>query len=351
MTSRRRLIKSVVLASLFPLCFGRAKAADFLESLEFETPVSVILPNKSSLPPPGQQRQQYQKRLCLAVQDFISEHYSGSILPVWGQPYDQVAMDKRLVNILHWIVLAVERQAETYSVDPSWIIAQIMAESFFYEFAVSEQFAVGICQFIRPTARKYGMTCPESTSLEPAEIRAYDKAGELERLKSLQRRKRQLGRENRDLFRNREALLKSCLAALAKGESMPNAGRWLQALKEMEALERSIGQARTNYMDFLKANYAGRSIFNRSDLAFLVRFDERVTYKKPILAMVTMMAEHLRVRNGNLLAATAGYNAGLPTTSSTFRIYKDYGGIPAIEETVKYLNLIVVNHHEIIKRL
>ena len=65
-----------------------------------------------------------------------------------------------------------------------------------------------------------------------------------------------------------------------------------------------------------------------------------------------MMAENLRSRSGNILAATAGYNAGLGNTDyAKAGIYEPYGRIPNFAETVDYVSKILVNHHEIARRM
>ena len=100
----------------------------------------------------------------------------------------------------------------------------------------------------------------------------------------------------------------------------------------------------------VRANLRGRDIFNDSDAIFLRGFDDRVLYRKTIPAMVKMMAGHLRSRNGNILAAAAGYNAGLSRTAS-WGLYKPFGRIPDISETAGYISKILVNHFAITKRL
>jgi soluble lytic murein transglycosylase-like protein len=101
----------------------------------------------------------------------------------------------------------------------------------------------------------------------------------------------------------------------------------------------------------LQANYENRSIFNDQDVRFFYRFDQRVTYRKPIQGMIQIMAENLRARSGNILAATAAYNAGLSQTYTGRSGYQPFGRIPPFQETVAYLSRIVVNHHEIAKRI
>jgi soluble lytic murein transglycosylase-like protein len=146
-------------------------------------------------------------------------------------------------------------------------------------------------------------------------------------------------------------VLRQALEAADRGERMTRARAYLQALDEADRLYQAIGQARDNYRGFLQANFEGRSIFNRNDLRFLSDFDERVLYAKPISAMTRIMARHLKARNGNILAATAGYNAGLGRTRYRSRIYDRYGRIPAIEETVNYVSRILIKHHELLQRL
>ena len=70
----------------------------------------------------------------------------------------------------------------------------------------------------------------------------------------------------------------------------------------------------------------------------------RMSSQKPL-------AENLRARGGNLLAATAAYNAGLSRTYTSRSGYEPYGQMPPFRETVAYLSRIVVNHHEIARRM
>jgi hypothetical protein len=260
-------------------------------------------------------------------------------------------MEKRIINIVYWIVKGVEKNRHIYPVDPAWIGAQMMAESFFYEFAVSWAFAVGICQFIPRTARHYGLITADSTKLDPSLIQQADLANELDKFYALSKKRRHLIRKNRKLFINPEKYLRETLMALTQQKTIEHAQLSLDTLDKVNDLKEKASKARSNYQRFLKANFEGKSIFRGNDLHFLNQFDQRVTYRKPIYAMVQMMAEHLRARKGNILAATAGYNAGLSSTASNEHIYSRYGQIPPYRETTKYLSRIVVNHHEIVKRL
>ena len=63
--------------------------------------------------------------------------------------------------------------------------------------------------------------------------------------------------------------------------------------------------------------------------------------------MVKMLANALRVRNGNILSASAAYNAGLSKTWTKQPIYQRYGFIPAYAETSRYVSKVVANYEEI----
>lgn len=173
----------------------------------------------------------------------------------------------------------------------------------------------------------------------------------MNQLQELQKQRKELIDSDPVLFRDPGSKLKEVLKVLAAGGGNLDPELDLSRLEQLESLDKQIAEARSEYRMFLQANYEDRSIFDSRDVQFLYRFDQRVTYKKPIQGMVQIMAENLRARNGNLLAATAAYNAGLSRTYTKRAGYEPFGQMPPFRETVAYLSRIVVNHHEIGQRM
>jgi soluble lytic murein transglycosylase-like protein len=316
----------------------------------FDSPINVIIPLRYAPPTEGAGLKDYQFALVRAVLEFVEKSYPDRPLPLWDKYFAEVDLEKRVTNIVYWVLQAVRSNLITYPVDPAWIMAQILAESCFNEFAISSAFAVGICQFIGNTARSYGMLCagdrPEHAAL-PYRLPEY--VGKLDLYNDLRSRRRALLKEAYG-GKSADDLLRDVLAGLARGAPRPDAGRILDSLAQADALNEEAKIARLLYKQYLQANFEGRSIFNDRDLAFLQTFDERVTYKKPIFGMVQMMAKALRARSGNIIAAAAGYNAGLGNTHES-GLYEPYGVLPNIGETVTYVSHIFINHHEIAKRM
>ncbi len=345
---RREFIKTGVAAALAMTLPGLWPAATQAATSTGErgTPIRIIVPRDYT--PPSDSGYAY--RLGRAVLDFVQDHYGRGKLPIWGRPLAEVDLEKRVVNIVHWVLEGVREHRKVHPVDPAWVMAQIMAESFFHEFAVSPALAVGVCQFVAPTARSYDMkVAGEDPGHHALPYARTEGAGMLGVYYELRQKRLELNRENRRFLNNREQL-KQALEALVKGRSVPEAAQHLAYLAEAEKVQQDMDRARQGYRDYLRANFAGRSIFNPADVGFLVGFDERVTYKKPVTAMVHMLAGGLRARNGNILAAAAGYNAGLSSTIAP-GLYKPFGRIPSYEETVTYISRVVVNHHAITRRL
>jgi len=272
-------------------------------------------------------------------------------MPVWERPPQDVDLETRISNIAYWVLHFVRRYADIHFVDPSWMMALIMEESFFYEYALSSVFAAGICQFTMQTADGFGMVSPDTREIDDSRLSQPEKAAALDRMREFKERRNALKNAHKSLFYNKDELLKESLRRHARGESLAGSESMLNALQEKESLDQSVQTARNEYREFLRSNYEGKNIFNQSDLNFFLQFDERVTYKKPIDAMVKMFARYLRARNGNFLVATAGYNAGLSRTYYSYAVYEPYGRIPNYDQTISYVSKIVVNHHEIVQRL
>jgi len=349
--TRRTAAKAMAAAALAPL-FGLAGSAPAPAAPAAVSPINVILPETYDPGLAGESGRVMAARLGRAVMDTIETHYKGRTLPVWHKDYASVDLEKRVMNICHWITQSVEAHRDTYPLDPAWIAAQIMTESFFYEYAVSHALAVGICQFITPTAKEFSMVCagtrPEHAKAPYSEPQW---AAELERYYERREAWKKARRKRDKIAGDEEAFLKLALEKGLEGQAAPGAADYLAACKEVAALEEEVDQARTRFSDYLEANFAGRSIFEDKDVAFFKAFDERVLYKKPVDAMVLMLARFVRARGGNILTAAAGYHSGLSNTRDDSGQYERYGRIPGFDSTVSYVSRILVNHHEIAIRL
>jgi len=346
--NKRNFLKIAALSPLLPI---GSKFQLEPEKVESSTPINIIIP-KDYVPSIDKDSQ---LRLKNATLKHLEENYGDVNLTFWNKKPSEIDLEKRIENIIYWMVLAIENSRKIYPIDPAWVIAQIMAESFFYEFAISNDLAVGICQFIPNTAKSYDIIYAGSMPQHkqtPYLLPEYaNKVNEFYRLRN---QKRSYMRNNRptDLF-----TLEETLEILAQNtisdETIVSSQQQLDYLSKLEEFDEQISLVKIQYKEYLEANIKNteenKDIFQETD--FFVSFDERFTYKKPIFAMIDMLTKGLRARNGNILTAAAGYNAGLRSTYFNENVHKSYGKIPAFEETTIYLSRIIGNHHEIVKRM
>jgi hypothetical protein len=309
--------------------------------------VNVVIPRNYN-PMAGTSRQALRSKLSKATLGFVHKAYRGRTMPIWGKRPNAVDLEKRVYNLTYWVLRGIEEHGRIYPVDPAWVMAQMLAESFFYEFAISWAFAVGPCQFIPETAKRYGMRVAGGSPKASLKFAKAELAGRHGDYVALRQEWRALRNKNRR-FRDDE-VVGELIQAVIEGRDVRDAEAYLAYQQDLARLDSELDQARDDYTEYLKANFEGRDIFRKADITFLRSFDERVTYKKPCSAMVKMLAQGLKARNGNMLAAAAAYNAGLGRTSAP-GCYQPYGRIPAIEETVTYISRIVVNHHEIVRHM
>ncbi len=338
--SKRHLLKTLLFASALPVTMSRDAAA-----ATCQTPVSIIIPSHYR----PQLDTDIQYRLVRATLGYLEEHYRGVTLQHWNKRFEDIDFEKRLVNILLWVIRGIQHHQQIYPLDPAWVLAQIMAESLFYEFAISDALAVGLCQFIVPTARAYNMQVAGSQPAHhTSSFRLSAYAGKAKEYYALRRAKKtyRKHRTPTNLLSLEDALL---IITQDQTEASKEIARQnLQYRHKLQEFDQGIAAAKEQYKTYLHKNIQDKDLFKNTD--FLRAFDERFTYRKPIFAMVKMLATFLRARNGNILAATAGYNAGLSRTRDA-GVYKAYGKIPTIGETATYVSRTLINHYEIVQRL
>lgn len=312
-----------------------------------DVPVNIVIP-ESYRP---RTDDAFAGSLKRAVLDMLQTHYSTQNMPVWRKPFHQIDLEVRVHWIIQWMMAALRQHQRVYPVDPVLILAMIMKESYFYEYAVSVSLAVGICQFVQPTAQEYQMLCAGTLPEHGRPpYRMVDYASKNAEYYQIRRDRREFYRTSRP---KRRFDFNEMLAIIANNESdryARDARIYKDYIERLDEFDRRRSEARDQFRDYLTANVAHRNLFDRNDLNFILGFDERFTYKKPLSGMVLMMARHLRARNGNVLPAVVGYNAGLSTTQDIGR-FEPYGKIPHIEQSTEYISHVLVNHHEISRRL
>ncbi|MCP4414631.1 MAG: transglycosylase SLT domain-containing protein [Gammaproteobacteria bacterium] len=333
--SRRKLLQNIVLAGITVPIEFQARTLDFLAN------------NNTNIALNGTQR----FKLVQSVLDVLETYYKGMTLQFWELPFEKIAFEKRITNIVYWVNLATSQSQWQYAVDPVWVIAQIMAESLFCEFTVSKSMAAGICQIMPDTAvKEFKMVIAGSKkSHHQAPYQKPELAASLSRYKQLLKEKYAFSRKSKvkATFTLDKALQWLAEEKPGKQEALQQ----LQRIKTLRDYDKRIDSAKTDYLDFITTNIrvlGERDIFKHEE--FFTGFDERFSYKKPIFAMVSMLSNALRVRSGNILAATAAYNAGLSRTWTNEVLYTKYGKFPNFDETSHYLSRIVANYEEISKR-
>lgn len=314
------------------------------------SPINVFVPDKY-LPPIGTNDSDFPFRFVRATLDFLEVGFRGQNIPIWYKPFEQIDFEKRISNIVYWIMLGLQNYQGIHPVDPVWVLAQIMHESYFCEFSVSKSLAVGICQFVTRTAHEHDMLCAgDRNEHASAPYKRPELALKEKEYYELRRQKSNYLRANHLRDDLTFDMLMEWIAAGKAGELKSDADKYINQQNALKDFDAQIDRARDDYITYMRANLEERDIFDENDLQFLLEFDERATYKKPVFGMIQMLARALRARSGYIIAAAAGYNAGLSTTQAE-GVFKPYGKIPNFEETVTYLSRVFVLHYEICKRL
>jgi len=352
--SRRQFSKELIGLAGAALAIGETPlhAKEMPSQTEGMPSVNFIVP-RDYIPPANKTKNpHYSGALCRAALDFLEQNYKGKSVPVWYRKYETIDFEIRIQNIIYWIMKGVALHQKIYPVDPAWILAQIMQESFFCEFTVSKALAVGVCQFVNATASEYGMLSAGDRAVHASsKYKKSEFAGAIKEYHQLRRNRRRFLRKNRSSLKVKpEDLMQSIFEGNQSEALLVKAKKYVALKRQSAEFDQKIDNARDNYRSFLLENLKGRDIFNKNDLDFIVQFDERLTYKKPVLSMIKMIARALRARNGNIVTAAAGYNAGLSTTIAQ-GVFKPYGTLPNYNETATYISRVLVFYHELNRRM
>ena len=342
---RRKFLKyGGILAAGFSTVPGAAKPqSEQLPKLQFLVPIDYR--------PPSPDDAAYRRRLVRATLQYIEYFADGENISQWNKPFAEIDFEKRLDRMVSELTQALATVAK-HPMDPVWLLAQIFIESRFYEFAISSSLAFGPCQFVMSTANLYGLGCagnraatvPESGIREQTElvelVDRYEEAASL--LKDFRRSNSRLQKlQVADIF---ERLVDGDPGLKTLAEE------YLEYEKKEESLKLNVTDARNRYVESVLDRVRERDIFNPADLRFLEAFDQRFTYRS-LTAMVAYMGDELSKFNGNVVAATASYNAGRSAAMDRKHPFLRYGRIPGNEETSLYVSRIMNSFSEISHRM
>jgi len=200
-------------------------------------------------------------------------------------------------------IIQKELQRAQLQLDPRFVLALVRAESDFDRLAISSRGAAGPCQIMPDVAQELG-------------LRAYMSFNLLEA-----RRERR-----RALSLRRKALAElACIDA----RNPPKRNRQLAERVRRLWEEASLHDRRA------------RKLFERyrSELLAYLGEDERFQIPKALRACVRLLAQIQRAVGDDLRMIAAAYNAGLT------RVLKE-GGIPFMEETVRFQNRVMRYYRE-----
>ncbi len=280
------------------------------------------------------------RRLASAVLEFLLEsHPPGMTLSQWDlNPRDMPFLQEHLERIVAHAFEGIRDNLEVYPVDPVLVLSLLYNESRFRPTVVSPAGAVGIAQFMPETALEYGLTPLGRHYL-------------WERFRDLQRERRDAGAKRIEAFLERfgvasfspEAVIDR---ALASGD--------LTILREFVAMnvpDEEVEEARRAYTAALERDFAAHDFFG-DGAAALRETDARVGYGA-VEKCVTYLARRLEENHGMITSAVAAYNAGpdaVRVRNPQSVLYR-FGEVPALAETVRYVQRILAVYSDIKFRL
>lgn len=275
-----------------------------------------------------------------AVLEFLLDsHPPGMTLSHWDlNPRDMPFLQGHIGKIVTHVFDGIRDNRELHPVDPVLVLSLLYNESRFAPTVVSPAGAVGMAQFMPDTALEYG--------LEPLG-RHYL----WERFRDLQRARREAVTKRIEAFKSRFGVAgfdaRAVIdRAVATGD--------LEILREFVAInvpDEEVEAARRAYTAALKQDFASHDFF-AGGAAALQATDARVGYGA-IGKCVTYLARRLRENDGMVTSAVAAYNAGpeaVRVRNPQSVLYR-FGEMPALAETVRYVQRILAVYSDIRARL
>lgn len=343
--NRREFLKcgGVVAAGLSSMPFTAKAQSEQRTKLQFLVPADYR--------PPSPDDVAYRRRLIRATLDYIEYFAEGENIAQWSRPFAEIDFEKRLDQMVAVLTQALATVSK-YPLNPVWLIAQIFKESRFYEFAISSALAFGPCQFVMSTANHYGLGCAGNRAATVPESGIREQAELVELLDRYEEAKRLLNDYRRRTRRFQNLRVAYVFERLVSGDPglQRLAEEYLEFEEREESLRRDVTEAKARYVESVLDRVRDRDILNPADTRFLETFDQRFTYRS-LTAMVAYMGEELAKFNGNIVAATASYNAGRSAAMDRKHPFLRYGRIPGNEETSLYVSRIMNSFSEISHRM
>ncbi|HLC58369.1 MAG TPA: transglycosylase SLT domain-containing protein [Candidatus Nanoarchaeia archaeon] len=340
--NRRRLLGlgAAFVAGAKLIGVSDAEAAEAVKNVNLITPKNYV----------PRTDEKSKKALRKATLGLVVDLYGDRPLPIWGgKNAKQADIETRINQTVDLVCLAID-DCKIYPLEPSLIVSQIMTESFFYPFAISSVFALGIAQFMKPTAGDYKMVC---VGTRPEHSKLPYKLGEYSDQETMYKQLSKTLNELEDNPLNGRKASYDLVVKLALGTlgstDIDEAKALLRHKVQVDEIRALVALTRKNFRAYLDVNLEGRSLSNRKDRDFLEGFDQRLIPNRAIPAMIKYMARAFEAVNGNKIVALAAYNAG-PGAVKAKGVYTDYGKLPGNGESPGYVNNILVDQLRIIKK-
>jgi len=272
-----------------------------------------------------------QQQITRAIFDFLlAEHPPGTTLSIWdANPRDLPFLEQHLAEVVAAVFKGIELNLQLQVVDPLLITAILYNESRFSPTVLSPAGALGMAQFMPDTALEFGLNPIARPDL-------------WERYRSVRTTERDRRAAARQKFLTEYSLPEFSANAVIEYAIKHDNLKVLVNYQELADAEQPETATLQEYVTTVKADLAALNFFD-GDAARIGALDGRAGYAA-VTKAVDYVARRLRENTGMTSSAIAAYNAGPASVSedNPRSVLYGYGDLPAIEETVRYLQRVMV---------